>query len=95
MKNILILLLSITSILFSGILIPENGRLIKTVHVLFEWEQEVDAVAYNLQISTDESFNDIISDINLYKTIHIEKNILDWNDDYYWRVRSIYIDNSF
>ena len=95
MKNILISLFLIMSTLFSGILIPEDGRLIKTVHVLFEWEQEPDAAAYNLQISTNESFDDIITDINIYKTIHIEKNSLNWNNDYYWRVRSIYIDDSF
>ena len=95
MKNVFISITAIVSILFSEMIMPENGHSLKSIHVLFEWNQEVDAVGYNFQISTNDSFNNLIVDINVSTTVYIEKDILDWDSDYYWRVRSVYIDNSF
>ena len=90
----LLIILSFVSFVFSDLLKPDSATL-RTIHVLFEWNQEVDAVGYNFQISTNDSFNNLIVDINVSTTVYIEKDILDWDSDYYWRVRSVYIDNSF
>jgi len=95
MKNLFIFILSIGSLLLSNMIIPERDQYLKTVHVLFEWDQEPDAIAYNIQISDDDLFNNILLDINEISTIYIEKNVLDWDGAFYWRVRPIFIDNSY
>ena len=60
MKNLFIFILSIGSLLLSNMIIPERDQYLKTVHVLFEWDQEPDAIAYNIQISDDDLFNNIL-----------------------------------
>ena len=95
MKYGKILFLVLFTFVKSDMILPEDNELLKTIHVWFEWDQEPDASQYNLQISSDEFFENIIKDINIVKPLHIEKNSLDWNSTFYWRVRSIYIDGSF
>ena len=88
-KNILSTLF-IISTLFADIIKPEFGQDLRSVHILFEWEQEPNAIEYNLQISDSFTFNNIIADISEETTSYIEKNNLDWDQSYYWRVRPIY-----
>ena len=95
MKYGLILLTLLCSFLRSELILPEAEDFLKTVHVWFEWNQEPDASSYNLQISQNESFDSIIKDIETTKTLYIEKDEIDWNSNYFWRVRSIYIDGSY
>ena len=95
MKYGKILFLVLFTFVKSEMILPEDNEFLKTIHVWFEWDQEPDASQYNLQISSDEFFENIIKDINIVKPLHIEKNSLDWNSTFYWRVRSIYIDGSF
>ena len=83
------------SFIRSELILPEDGDFLKTIHVWFEWNQEPDASSYNLQISQDESFDSIIKDIETTKTLYIEKNEIDWDSNYFWRVRSIYVDGSY
>tara|TARA_Y100000590_G_C15695107_1_gene1004840 strand:+ start:298 stop:2199 length:1902 start_codon:yes stop_codon:yes gene_type:complete len=90
MINRLFLFLVIFSISYADLLNPEGN--LRTVHVLFEWEQEPDAVSYNLRIY--DSNNSIIQDIEEPTTIYIEKNLLNWDTDYYWQVRPIYPDET-
>ena len=94
MKNLLFLL-TILSFASSEIISPENNSSFNSIYILFEWEQEPGAAEYNLQISNDELFNELIVDINLYETLFIEKDNLDWSNNYYWRVRPIYIDGDY
>tara|TARA_Y100000766_G_scaffold264956_1_gene258152 strand:+ start:313 stop:2238 length:1926 start_codon:yes stop_codon:yes gene_type:complete len=95
MKYGKILFLVLFTFVKSEMILPEDNEFLKTIHVWFEWDQEPDASQYNLQISSDEFFENIITDINIVKPLHIEKNSLDWNSTFYWRVRSLYIDGSF
>ena len=95
MKNGLILFMLLCSFLRSDLILPSDGDFLKTVHIWFEWDQEPDASRYNLQISTEPSFNSIIRDIEIVTPLHIEKDVIDWNRDYFWRVRTIYIDGSY
>jgi len=89
MKKIIFLLFIFYSLLFSALLHPENGANEKTIHILFEWNQIPNANYYNLQVSTQQSFNTMLIDIDNTTTVYIETNNLDWNDTYYWRVRGI------
>ena len=95
MKYGLILFMLLCSFIRSELILPEDGDFLKTIHVWFEWNQEPDASSYNLQISQDESFDSIIKDIETTKTLYIEKEEIDWDSNYFWRVRSIYVDGSY
>ena len=52
-----------SSLLFSNSILPANNSILNYVHVLFEWEQEPDAISYNLQSSNDSNFYNIVLDI--------------------------------
>ena len=95
MKYCKILFIVLFTFLRSELISPENNELLKTIHVWFEWKQEPDASQYNLQISRDPLFSNLVQDINITKPLYIEKNVLDWNTAYYWRVRSVYLDDSY
>ena len=95
MKYGLILFMLLCSFIRSELILPEEEDFLKTVHVWFEWNQEPDASSYNLQISQDESFDSIIQDIEITKPLYIEKDEIDWDSNYFWRVRSIYVDGSY
>ena len=68
---------------FGNLIRPENGTELSYIHVCFEWEQEPDAIEYNLQVSTQQSFNHILLDTNESTSVHIDKGHLNWDDDYY------------
>jgi len=90
MKRLLfILLLSSISFVFGTLVSPSDGDELNYIHILFEWEQQPDAIGYNLQVSTDEFFNNLILDVDETYTVYIDSDNFNWNDTYYWRVRSI------
>ena len=91
----MLIILSLISFLFSDLLKPENQATLSAVHILFEWEQEPDAIEYNIQISNDESFENIILDLNHPHTLYIEKNVINWSNTFFWRVRPIYNNQSY
>ena len=84
-RNLLNILL--ISLPLAGMLRPEPGAELSYVHVLFEWEQEPDAVGYNLQIS---DFDSVIVDVNVSSTVYIETSAIEWSREYSWRVRPTY-----
>ena len=89
MKRIFIIILSIISFVFGTLVSPSDGDELNYIHILFEWEQQPDAIGYNLQVSTDEFFNNLILDVDEAHTVYIDTENLGWDDTYYWRVRSI------
>ena len=89
MKNIIYLLSIFSSFIFSELLHPEYGSNENAIHILFEWEQIPNTNYYNLQVSNQQSFNTILIDVDNITTVYIETNNLDWDDSYYWRVRSV------
>tara|TARA_B100000427_G_scaffold121666_1_gene101319 strand:- start:53 stop:1984 length:1932 start_codon:yes stop_codon:yes gene_type:complete len=88
-KNHIILCFFILAVAYGELVAPLNGTNLRAVHVLFEWDQEPDASNYNLQVSNSAQFNNVILDINEPTTVYIEKDAIDWDSNYYWRVRSI------
>ena len=91
MKSTIYISLFLLSGLYAGLIQPAHQDSLYSIHSLFEWEQEPDAISYNLQVSSSENFEDIIIDINISDLMYIEKNNLEWTSDYYWRVRPIYL----
>jgi len=89
MKSLFLILLT-SSFCFGGLLKPENDSYINQIHVLFEWEQVPDNAFYILDVS--ENIDDIdgeciICDEYVYESlIHIEKELIEWNKTYYWKI---------
>ena len=93
MKRLLfILLLSSISFVFGTLVSPSDGDELNYVYVPFEWEQEPDAIYYNLQVMKND---DVIVDINEATTIYIDTENLGWDDTYYWKVRPVYSDENY
>ena len=86
----ILIILSLFSFLFSDLLKPQNQSILSSIHILFEWDQEPDAIEYNIQISDNELFETILLDSNTSNTLYIEKNIINWDNNFFWRVRPIY-----
>ena len=79
----------LNSFAFGNLIRPSDGDELNYIHILFEWEQQPDAIGYNLQVSTNELFNNLILDVDETYTVYIDSDNFNWNDTYYWRVRSI------
>ena len=75
------------SILFPSLNRPEDGADLNFIHVLFEWDQEPDAIGYNLQVSESSTFNSILINVDTEVPLYIDEENISWNDSYYWRVR--------
>ena len=92
MKKIFIIILFISSFVFGALVSPSDGDELNYVYVPFEWEQEPDAIYYNLQVMKND---DVIVDINEATTIYIDTENLGWDDTYYWKVRPVYSDENY
>ena len=92
--RILFIYILIISFSYADLNKPANGEELRYIHILFDWDQEPNAISYNLQASTGQSFNNIILNIEELTTSYIDTENFSWNDNYYWRVRPIYSDGS-
>ena len=93
--NQFIILISF-NFLFCGLLKPLNGdNSLNYIHIYFEWDQEPNASKYQLQVSNQIVFGNLILDVEENSTAYIDKEHFDWETDYYWRVRAIYENNSY
>ena len=90
-KGVIILLI-LLCINFGENIRPSNGASLNYVYVPFEWEQEPNAIYYNLLV---EKENTIIIDINEATTSYIDRENLHWDDTYYWKVRPIYENDNY
>ena len=55
---------------------------------MFEWEQIPETIGYDLQFSKDLEFSDGVTQIFTEDLVHIEKDMIEWDNTYYWRVRA-------
>ena len=95
MKKIIYIYLLLINMIYADLLKPGNNDIINYIHVLFEWEQVYQAESYNFQLSTDQTFNNIIANNTDETTLYIHKENIDWNSLYFWRVRAKFSDESF
>ena len=89
MKN-LILIISISG-LFGNLISPKNEQILNQTQVLFEWRQIPNANYYEIEIDTLSNFSNPISSAFDNNLIYIEKNVIEWNENYFWRLRPIYV----
>ena len=80
--------LIVLSLLIPNIL-PVDGAQLNYTHVLFEWAQIEDAESYEIQISDSNNFSNILSTVTTQSLVYIEKNNIDWDGQYYWRLRGL------
>ena len=90
---IYILIAILISNLNASLIYPENNSNLNYIHVLFEWEQEFNADYYTLYLDTNSEFSNpvIINDNSL---LYIDTENIDWNSNYYWKVRAEYLDGT-
>ena len=55
---------------------------------MFEWEQIPETIGYDLQFSKDLEFSDGMTQVFTEDIVHIEKDMIEWDNTYYWRVRA-------
>ena len=91
-RSFYLLLSTILSIsnLQGGLISPENGILINHIHVLFEWEQEPETEYYEIQISESSNFTNTVVEVDNQTLAYIQKDALDWDKTYFWRIRPVY-----
>ena len=58
---------------FGSLIRPDIDAYINYTHVPFEWDQEPDAIGYNLQVSTQVTFNNLKSKDALAYSRFLEK----------------------
>ena len=92
MRNYIILIVTMTSISMAGLVKPVNGSTLNYIHVLFEWEQESGAYAYNLHASQG---NNLIINVEELTLNFIEDDNINWETSYNWQVRPIYSNGSY
>ena len=93
MIKITVFIFTVLSFGFSDLIKPSNNDDINYTHVLFEWEQIDSAYSYQLQIASDINFTNILTDTVNESLIYIERDNIDWNSQYYWRVRGLSLNN--
>ena len=74
---------------------PVNGSEIQYVHVVFEWEQIPEASSYEIEISTSSDFSDPMVQFVDNSLLFIEKEFIDWDQTYFWRVRPMFPSYNF
>ena len=84
------ILLMLLNNLDANLVYPQNNSELNYTHVLFEWNQIPEADSYNLYIAKDSLFNDIIRTVTVNSLVFIEKENIDWESNYFWRLHPNY-----
>ena len=74
----------------ASLVAPINGAMLNYTHIPFEWLQYPDAIGYNLQVSSSDTFNDMILEQFTNSTLFIDTDNFNWNNTYYWRVQPVF-----
>jgi len=71
----------------AGLIRPTNGQELSYIHIVFEWEQQPNAINYQLELH-DLSSNTYFSFDSLVSTVFILKSNIIWENSYQWKVRA-------
>ena len=74
---------------------PLNGDFLNYIHVPFEWVQFPNVTSYNLQISNSQFFDILIVEKIEETTLYIEQDQMNWDSEYFWRIRPNYNNGNF
>ena len=70
------------------IISPEDDIKLNYTHILFSWVGDNQVSPYRIQISLSNMFVSNIVDTETDKNYYIDKSNLNWNNKYFWRVKS-------
>ena len=90
MKFLLLTLLF--SISFAQLISPNDNAYLDHIYIMFEWEQIPEASGYDLQLAEDHEFSDNIDQIFTNDLVYIEREKIEWESTYFWRVRASDLD---
>jgi uncharacterized repeat protein (TIGR01451 family) len=74
--------------LSSTLVSPADGAVDVNLSPTFQWDQAVQASAYDLQVATDPGFANVIYSATVETTSHTAQVTLDPTTFYYWRVQT-------
>ena len=83
----------VANLIVSQTISPSNGSVLNYTYVCLEWPQITDADAYNIQISNQQDFSEVVLAIIDSTNLYIDRETIVWSTTYYWRVRPILNDN--
>ena len=87
MNKILLLLIFSIAQLFSNLIHPPDNSELNYVHVTFQWEAVDGSSGYDLQLSLTNDFTSPLVNISTTELYYIEKDVIGWETNYFWRVR--------
>jgi len=91
MKHILFIT-SFVSILNADLIQPMNYSALYHTYVQFEWEQIPSTDHYQLMVSNNDSFTDVVINVTDQTLVYIDRENIEWNSQYYWKVRKHNLD---
>ncbi len=91
MKHLLFTI-SFLSITNADLIQPPNYNALYHTYVQFEWEQIPSANRYQLMVSNNDSFTDVIIDVTDQTLVYIDRENIEWSSQYYWKVRKYNLD---
>ena len=89
-----IFFLIITNNILGEMIKPSNGSHLNYIHILFEWEEVIDAISYDIEISESTNFNNLLNQSITSNLYYLLDNDINWDGTYYWRVKPIFLDGS-
>ena len=87
MNNTLLIIIVFLSNLFADLIHPINDSKLNYIHVMFQWEEILDVTTYQFQLSTTSDYSSLIIDTTISELYYINKNNIEWDSNYYWRVK--------
>ena len=85
----MIILSLLLQISIAQLILPENNSNLNYTHIMFEWNQMENADQYQIHLSENTLFSSILVDTISESLIYIDKDNIDWDSQYYWRIRPI------
>ena len=88
----LIFITSILSVLNADLIQPTNYSALYHTYVQFEWEQIPSTDRYQLMVSNNDSFTDVVINVTDQTLVYIDRENIEWSSQYYWKVRKHNLD---
>ena len=85
----MIILSLLLQISIAQLILPGNNSNLNYTHIMFEWNQMENADQYQIHLSENTLFSSILVDTISESLIYIDKDNIDWDSQYYWRIRPI------
>ena len=73
----------------AGLTKPQDGSELNFIHVLFEWDEVNNATGYEFQLSSTNDFASSLVSTGTTNLYYVEKDVINWESQYFWRVRAI------